>query len=229
MTIPNADSLVFMDVETTGLDPRRERIIEVFLLRVDRSGKVSEFETLIHPERPIPAIITEITGLTDEDVADAPKEADIVHEIRDFIGNGIPVAHNLPFDRGFFNAMFTRNNQMPLNAAGIDTLVLSRQLFPKLCIYPGGGGSHKLSNLMYHFELEKAFANSHRAKDDVMLLVEVYRRLQGYASGRTGVAYPPAVTHGCPTCGAVMKMEYSGSERILVCTKQPACVERLVV
>lgn len=229
MMIPNADCLVFMDVETTGLDAQQERIIEVFLLKIARSGNVSEYETLIHPERPIPAVITEITGITDQDVAEAPTEAEVAHEIREFIGSGIPVAHNLPFDRRFFNAMFARNNQVQLSAAGIDTLALSRQLFPRLCIYPEGGGSHRLSNLMYHFGLQNAFANSHRARDDVMLLVEVYRHLQDYASGRMGITYPSAVTHGCPTCGAAMKMEFYEGERVLVCTKQPACSERLVV
>ncbi len=223
------EKLVFMDVETTGLDPKDDRIIEVYLLALSRSGEVSEYETLLNPGRPIPERITELTGLTDAAVAAAPREEEVAPRIRDFIGNGTPVAHNLPFDRRFFNAMFQRNNLTELSAAGMDTLVLSRELFPRLCIFPEGGGSHRLSNLMYFFGLEDSYANAHRAKEDVLLLVEVFRRLQDYALGRFEGNYPAAMTHGCPTCGSAMYLQEEGSERILICKKQPACTVRLVV
>ncbi len=131
--------LIFLDVETTGLSPRWDRIIEIFLVSLQKDGEVRELGTLINPERPIPARITELTGLTDRDVAQAPLESEIAAEIRDFIGFGLPVAHNLPFDRGFLNAMFRRNNLLEIGDAGLDTLAISRELFPpKLCIYPGG-------------------------------------------------------------------------------------------
>ncbi|HHY10164.1 MAG TPA: 3'-5' exonuclease, partial [Firmicutes bacterium] len=68
------EKLVFMDVETTGLDPKDDRIIEVYLLALSRSGEVSEYETLLNPGRPIPERITELTGLTDAAVAAAPRE-----------------------------------------------------------------------------------------------------------------------------------------------------------
>ena len=160
-----------MDVETTGLNSAAERIIEIFMLKLWSSGQVEEYGTLINPGRPLPAVITEITGLTDADLADSPRENEVAEAIRDFIGDGTLVAHNLSFDQRFLAAMFRRTNQRPLSTNGIDTLKLSRTLFPKLCIYPGGGGSHKLSNLMYHFGLDGLYSNSHRARDDVMLLV----------------------------------------------------------
>ena len=220
--------LVFMDVETTGLDAAKERIIEVFLLAIHRSGSVKEYETLINPERPIPPKITDLTGLTDQDVAQAPLEGKVAPEIRNFIGNGTPVAHNLPFDRRFLNALFQRNKLLEMNAAGIDTLALSRELFPRLCIYPQGGGSHRLGNLMYHFNLEDSYANAHRAKDDVLLLVEVFRHLQRYAAGKLET-YPPAMTHGCPVCGSAMYVEFEEGKKVLSCRKEPSCRVRLVV
>lgn len=223
------EQLIFMDVETTGLDPTRDRVIEVFLLALARSGRVCEFGTLINPGCPIPSRITELTGLTDAHVANAPGEEEVARKIRDFMGNGTPVAHNLPFDRRFLNAMFGRNNLTELSAAGLDTLVLSRQLFPRLCIFPRGGGSHRLSNLMYFFGLEQSYANAHRAKEDVLLLVEVFRRLQDYAAGRLGENYPLAMTHGCPTCGSVMYLEGEGQQKILICKKRPGCAVSLVV
>ncbi|NLM39640.1 MAG: 3'-5' exonuclease [Firmicutes bacterium] len=227
--ITSIESLVFVDVETTGLNPIADRVIEIFMLKLWSSGEVEEYGTLINPGRPLPEIITEITGLTDEDLADSPSEADVAQNIRDFIGNGTLVAHNLQFDRRFLNAMFQRTKQPPLSDSGIDTLALARNLFPKLCIYPGGGGSHKLSNLMYHFGLDGLYSNSHRARDDVMLLVEVYRHLQDHALGRSGVTYPAAVTHGCPVCGSAMRMEVGSNQYTLICTKEPACAGKLVV
>ncbi|HHY14935.1 MAG TPA: 3'-5' exonuclease [Firmicutes bacterium] len=221
--------LIFLDVETTGLSPRWDRIIEIFLVSLQKDGEVRELGTLINPERPIPARITELTGLTDRDVAQAPLESEIAAEIRDFIGFGLPVAHNLPFDRGFLNAMFRRNNLLEIGDAGLDTLAISRELFPKLCIYPGGGGSHRLSNLMYHFGLEGRYANSHRAKDDVLLLVEVFRNLQSYAAGTSPGVFPAAVTHGCPECGSAMYLCLEKGKRILRCQQGAACRLELVV
>ncbi|NMB01653.1 MAG: 3'-5' exonuclease [Firmicutes bacterium] len=215
-------------METTGLDGERDRIIEIFLLALKKTGEVRHFETLINPERPLPPKITEITGLTDSDLVGAPSEAMVAAEIREFIGVGTPVGHNLPFDLRFVNAMFRRNGLLELGGSGIDTLTISRELFPKLAVYPGGGGSHRLSNLMYHFGLENSYANSHRAKDDVMLLVEVFRNLQDYATGK-GKRYPDALIYGCPTCGSAMYLENENGQNILVCKKKPACSVKLVV
>lgn len=221
------ERLVFLDVETTGLDGKSDRVIEIFLLAVDKSGKVHQYESLINPKRPIPQRITEITGITNEDVKNAPTEAVVASQIREFIGLGTPVAHNLPFDRRFLDAMFLRNNLLELGAVGIDTLAISRELFPRLAVYPGGGGSHRLSNLMYHFGLEHGFANAHRAKDDVMLLVEVYRNLQAVSRGE--LSYPEAITHGCPTCRSAMQLTLNGDERLLTCRKSPGCSVQLVI
>lgn len=227
ITIP--ERLVFFDVETTGLDGNRDRIIEIFVLSLSKSGEVEEYETLINPERPLPEKITEITGLKDSDLLDAPTEREVAVEIREFVGFGTPVAHNLPFDLRFLNAMFRRNNLLEMGGGGIDTLAISRSLFPKLCIYPEGGGSHRLSNLMYHFGLQDSYANAHRARDDVMLLVEVFRHLQEYSTGQSQIEYPKAVTHGCPTCGSPMYLTYSDSQTILTCKRQPSCAVKLVV
>ncbi len=219
---------MFLDVETTGLSSRWNRIIEIYMVSLGEDGEVREYGTLINPGRPIPAEISELTGLTDADVALAPKEKEVAAEIRDFIGFGLTVAHNLSFDKGSLNAMFRRNKLLELGDIGIDTLAISRELFPKLCIYPGGGGSHRLSNLMYHFNLQDAYQNAHRAKDDVMLLIEVFRNLQLYAAGDWPGSFPEAVTHGCPNCGAAMYLVEEGDRRTLYC-RQIDCELQLVV
>lgn len=225
-----SDKLVFLDVETTGLYwDRGDRVIEVFMLALSKNGEVAEYETLINPQRRLSKEITAITGLTDADLKNAPVEADVAPAIREFIGMGTPVAHNLPFDLGFLNAMFRCNNLLEVGAAGIDTLAISRELFPRLAIYPDGGGSHRLKNLMYHFGLADAYANAHRAREDVMLLVEVFRRLQDFAAGRSPVVYPDALIYGCPTCGSAMYVTAENGRRVLTCKNQPACQVKLVV
>lgn len=217
-------SLVFLDVETTGLNGNLDRIIEIYMLKVYVNGEATEYYTLLNPERSIPATITRITGIDNQQVKDAPNETKVAEAIRSFIDQGVPVAHNLSFDLRFLNSMFQRNGQSPISNAGIDTLAISRKLFPKLCIYPYGGGSHRLKNLMYHFGLEKDFANSHRAKDDVKLLTQVYRNLERYAYGQLD-EYPEPMIHGCPACGKAMNLIERGRTRELVC----ACQQRLVV
>jgi len=222
-------SLVFIDVETTGLSGYQDRIIEIYMLKVAYNGDVSEYHTLINPGRPIPKHISELTGISQNDVVNAPYEHQVAEEIREFIADGILVAHNLKFDLSFLAALCKRNNCQPLPTDGIDTLSISRSLFPKLCIYPNGEGSHKLKNLMYHFNLDKHFANSHRAKDDVLLLVQVYRHLEQYASGSSPIIYPRAMTHGCPQCGAAMYLIEEHGKRELVCRSSASCDQRLVV
>ena len=188
-------SLIFLDVETTGLSSKRDRIIEIYMLKVAYEGDVEEYHTFINPERQIPGFITNLTGITNADVADAPTESQIAKNIRDFIGDGVLVAHNLSFDRRFLAAMFERNHCQPLPSGGIDTLGISMRLFPKLCIYPKGEGSSLRFNVSFSFRAD--FANSHRAKDDVLLLVQVYRHLENMQK-ELPYTYPRAMTHGCP-------------------------------
>lgn len=222
-------SLVFVDVETTGLQSYTDRIIEIYLFKVDSEGEVSDHYTMIDPERSIPKRITNITGISQQDLIGAPKESQIAGSIRQFIGDGVLVAHNLKFDHGFLKAMFERQKLQPLLTGGLDTLAISRALFPKLCIYPKGEGSHKLKNLMYHFNLDKEFANSHRAQDDVLLLVQIYRRLEQYANGQPSLTYPKPMTHGCPTCGKAMSLIEMNGVRELICIKEKNCQQRVVV
>ena len=82
-------SLIFLDVETTGLSAKRDRIIEIYMLKVAHNGDVSEYHSFINPERPIPEFITKLTGITEEDVANAPVEGEAAKSIRDFISDGV--------------------------------------------------------------------------------------------------------------------------------------------
>ena len=97
-------SFVAIDLETTGFDPATDRIIDVGATRFDRSGRAESFESLVHPGRPIPAEIYELTGISDADVTGAPAAQSVLEELRAFCG-GLPVVgQSVDFDLSFLRA-----------------------------------------------------------------------------------------------------------------------------
>ena len=121
-------SYVALDLETTGLDPERDRIIEVGATRFDDEGH--ELETLsyvVNPGRAVPAFIERFTGVTNEMTARAPKLASIRPELERFVGKSVVVGHNIGFDLHYLNRESVR-----LDAKAIDTAGLARYLLPTL-------------------------------------------------------------------------------------------------
>ena len=101
------------DVETTGLSPRNDRMVELAALRIDRDGEETVFHTLIHPGRLIPACASRVHHITDEMVADAPHFPQIGHSFLKFISGSTLVAHNARFDLGFLQESLNRGG-LPL-------------------------------------------------------------------------------------------------------------------
>lgn len=122
--------LAVLDVETTGLDPIGDRVIEVGIIRFEGGEVVETYGELINPERPIPADSTRITGITDDDVADKPTFAELAPEIHKRLqGVGI-VAYNLSFDRSFMRNELERcGYAWPDDAPTLDPLIFARQFF----------------------------------------------------------------------------------------------------
>ena len=95
-------SFVIFDLETTGLDPKSDAIIEIALLKCDENFKIlDEYTSLVNPGMPIGEDAQAITGITNEDVIKAPYFSDIREKVRDFIGGSVLVAHNADFDTAF--------------------------------------------------------------------------------------------------------------------------------
>jgi DNA polymerase III epsilon subunit family exonuclease len=170
--------IVAFDTETTGLEPfGGDRIIEfaAVILRLGDDGKVADRidkSWLINPERQIPRKVTEITGIAEADVADAPPFADVVEEIHGLFVDAITVAHNYPFDMGFLTAEFERTGlHWPEPLAEVDTVDLSMKVF-------SDARSHKLSDLSDRLDVR--LERAHRATDDAAAcgyaFVEVLRR-----------------------------------------------------
>ena len=95
------DDVVVVDTETTGLDPAYCSLIEIAALRMNGPNIVERFQTFVNPGCSIPEEITELTGITNADIADAPTPREAVAAFAQFAGGCDLVAHNAPFDRGF--------------------------------------------------------------------------------------------------------------------------------
>jgi DNA polymerase III epsilon subunit family exonuclease len=123
---------VVVDVETTGLSPVEDRITEIAMMKVKNGILLDEFSTLINPLVTIPASITELTGIDNIMVADAPTAREVVPTIAEFLGDAVFVAHNAPFDWGFVSQTTTRERQISISNPQLCTVKLSRRILPHL-------------------------------------------------------------------------------------------------
>lgn len=123
---------VAVDVETTGLQPLRHRIIEIGLVRFRLGGQVERFESLVNPERGIPKFITKLTGISDEMVGDAPRFVDLADTVVAFIGDATILGHNVGFDIGFLNGELKRLGRPHCINERIDVMGLAMRLLPEL-------------------------------------------------------------------------------------------------
>jgi len=125
-------SFVVLDVETTGLAPHTNKVIEIGLVKVVNGKIVDTLKTFFNPESQLPSEITKLTGITDYDLTDAPYFYSFITAINNFIGNSIIVAHNSSFDISFLKAEYERVLEVFPNNMILCTLKLSRKLFPFL-------------------------------------------------------------------------------------------------
>lgn len=123
---------IAIDVETTGLRPGSQRIIEFAAVRFKGGMAADRFESFVFPEKRIPSYISQLTGITDEHVSGAPRFGDLAETLLEFIGSTPLVGHNISFDLGFINAELKRLALPGVGNQAIDTLSLARKLLPGL-------------------------------------------------------------------------------------------------
>lgn len=161
------EGAVFFDLETTGLSPLFEKIVEFAGIKISSKG-VEVFQTLINPEKEMLERIIEIHGITNEMVSNAPTEAEISPKIIDFIGELPLIAHNAKFDIGFLICLQRRQQQDLKDNKVYCSCTLSRKINKN-------ANSHKLSMLSEQFEI--ALDQHHRALDDTKACLEVFYHL----------------------------------------------------
>ncbi len=157
-------SFTVLDVETTGLSPKTNKVIEIGLVKVEE-GKITEtFSSFINPQSYLPKEITKLTGITEDDLYDAPLFTDLIFQFNQFIGNSIIVAHNSQFDTSFLKAEYQRSEENFLDNPVLCTLRLARQLFPSL-------PSKSLKDVVKFLKIKHK--NLHRALADAMVTAKV--------------------------------------------------------
>ncbi len=195
--------LVAFDTETTGLSPfDGDRVVEfgAVELQVSRGGQVTRttpHQWFINPERPIPRAASKISGITDDDVADAPTFDQLATRISAVLQDAVIIAHNLPFDLNFMRVEFGRvGASFPPVRAEVDTLPLAQRLMPEL-------RSHKLESIC--IALSVPLDNAHRASHDAeacgRALVEISRRhgapddFDAFVDWAEAISAPPDSAH----------------------------------
>lgn len=169
VTMPRGQSLddtfVVFDIETTGLSKETESITEIGAVKVVGGKIIDRFSTFVNPERPIPAEITKLTGITNEMVADAPVITEILPKFLEFCQDAVLVAHNANFDTGFIRLNAERKCGIEVKNTVLDTLELSRALLPEL-------KKHKLDIVCE--QLGVSLEGHHRAVNDAEATAEVF-------------------------------------------------------
>lgn len=162
------ERLVFVDLETTGVRSFYDRIIEIGIIRVENNEIVSTYHSLINPETHIPPEITMITGITGNDLENAPTFRQIKHDILEELIDSVFVAHNVRFDYSFLKNEFLRE-EINFSSRHFCTVRLSRMLYPT---FP----RHNLDTIIQ--QLNIPVQNRHRALDDAKVLYHFYKHMQ---------------------------------------------------
>ncbi|MFO7448199.1 MAG: exonuclease domain-containing protein [Ignavibacteriaceae bacterium] len=163
LTIDEAEFCI-VDVETTGGSPRFGSIIEVGLVKVVNSKIVDRFHTLVNPGRDVPYYITSLTGITNDDVYNAPFFEEIADSVSQFISNDILTAHNLSFDKSFLRREFIYSGREEPENVSLCTLKIARRIYPAL-------RSKSLGSVCRHLSIINPQA--HRALPDAEVTAHV--------------------------------------------------------
>ncbi len=150
-------TFVVVDVETTGMNPWRDRITELAMIKVQDGEVTDEFSTLVNPQQFIPPYIAKFTGITNEMVFTAPKASEVMPKFLEFLGDGVLVGHNVNFDLRFLNATLGRTGHSTLFNKTLCTCRLARRLLPHL-------RSKSLDRVAEHLGID--FQQRHRALAD---------------------------------------------------------------
>ncbi len=202
------DYVVF-DLETTGISCNLDQIVEISGVKVI-GGKVADnFSTLVNPQRPIPWQASQVNGITDDMVEDAPYIDDVLGQFIEFIGDFVLIGHNIKsFDLKFIYRESERLfGKFPDNDF-VDTLILARHMFPEM-------EHHRLGDMADLFKLKND--QEHRALSDSMVNQKIYEKM-----GKL-LMNSPELLKKCPECGNLLKKRNGKYGPFWGCSGFPDC------
>ena len=183
---PFSGEFVCFDLETTGLSANKNRIIEIGAVLIRDGVTVDTFSTFVNPGVPIPAKITELTGISDFMVEDAPDEETAVRDFLQFIGDRVLVAHNAPFDMSFLKAACKRLGE-EREFTSVDTVAISRAILTDI-------KNCKLDTVAKYLRLPDF--NHHRACDDAEILSKIFASLMSRLESDFGIKSTAEINTG---------------------------------
>lgn len=164
------NKFVVVDLETTGHSPEDgDRIIEIGIVVIENNEIARTYSSLLNPGREIPPFITNLTNITNEDVKNSPSFSQVAKHIVEFFKDAYFVAHNVAFDLRFLNDELEGVNLPPLRNKTVDTVEVSRILFPQ-------AGSYKLTDLASYLQI--SHKQPHRALEDALVTAKVLFKIQ---------------------------------------------------
>ena len=160
------DTYVSIDLETTGLNPKRDRIIEIGAIRVEQGQIVEEFSTFVDPGRKLEDRITELTGIRDEDLKDAPQLDEVFPKLLEFMGELPLLGHSILFDYSFLKKAAV-DRKISFERSAVDTLQIARKYLQEL-------PHRNLGYLCQYYEIPH---QAHRALEDAKATDRLFRKL----------------------------------------------------
>lgn len=155
-----------IDLETTGLDPKRDRIIEIGAVRFENGAQTASFSSFLNPGRVLPWRITELTGITDAQLQGQPDFQQVADELLCFLGEDALLGHNILFDYAFLKKAFALE-KIPFERKAVDTLKIARVCLPEL-------KSRRLGSLCEYYDIH---LQAHRALGDASAAGQLYLRM----------------------------------------------------
>ena len=160
------DTYVSIDLETTGLNPKRDRIIEIGAIRVEQGEITEEFSTFVNPGRKLEERITELTGIRDEDLTEAPELDEVFPKLLEFMGDLPLLGHSILFDYSFLKKAAV-DRKLTFERSAVDTLQIARKYLPEL-------PHRNLEYLCRYYEIPH---HAHRALEDAKATDRLFRKL----------------------------------------------------
>lgn len=165
-TIALPDDYVVVDLETTGLDPKYDDIIEISAIKFRNGIELDSFNQLVSIDYCVPYYITDLTGITDDMLRGCPHIEEAIKDFYNFIGEDIIIGHNINFDVHFLAHALKLYMSKDFTNQYVDTMRIARKLFPSF-------EHHRLSDIAAHYSI--SYEGAHRSKVDCDITNACYR------------------------------------------------------